>query len=65
MQGSLQRQSTPTTGKLLGADSFTHNEGAPRGEFKSKSINEEVLDRNFRESCDTLTYGGMTILRTR
>ena len=47
------RESTPTTGKLVGAGSFTHNGGAPPGEFKGKNVNAEVLDQAFRNSCHT------------
>lgn len=52
-QGSLQRLSTPTAGRLMGANSFTHDDGAPRGQLKVKNVNVEVLDQVFRNHGHT------------
>ena len=64
-QGGLQRQTAPMTGELMGAGSFTDNEGAPPVEFKGKNVNVEVTDGAFRNSCHTLRYGGMTVVSVK
>lgn len=37
----------------MGANSFTHDDGAPRGQLKVKNVNVEVLDQVFRNHGHT------------